>query len=358
MSGVSPTVEGFRAAFRRPSLSLAEIAWRWTVGATACGLLAFGLIEYLNTLPVTNSEALLLRSRQPVLLGQAIAHVLRGSLNRVVMAGLIGMAAVVGLWVLAASLGRIATIRALLDYFEVRRDGASNASTSALQSRESEGRSAQEARPFRELIGLNFLRAAVVLAALAGFQGAAILARFASPKADPQPGLAFLLFLPLAGLICLAGWGLNWFLSLAAVFAVRDGEDVLGALSAAVTLCRERAGRVFAVSTWTGLLHLVVFSVATTVVSIPLGLARVAPVRLVIAGVILVTLAYLAAVDWLYMARLAGYVYIAEMPDALLAAPLPTLPAYVPATDWSGRHRRDYDRPHRVDPERCPEPGR
>jgi hypothetical protein len=39
---------------------------------------------------------------------------------------------------------------------------------------------------------------------------------------------------------------------------------------------------------------------------------------------ILVTLAYFAVVDWLYMARLAGYVCIAEAPQALLApSPLP-----------------------------------
>jgi hypothetical protein len=29
-----------------------------------------------------------------------------------------------------------------------------------------------------------------------------------------------------------------------------------------------------------------------------------------------VTLAYLAVADWLYTARLAGYVWIAELPDA------------------------------------------
>ncbi len=34
------------------------------------------------------------------------------------------------------------------------------------------------------------------------------------------------------------------------------------------------------------------------------------------------TLAYFAVVDWLYMARLAGYICIAEMPHASVA-PLP-----------------------------------
>ena len=70
-------------------------------------------------------------------------------------------------------------------------------------------------------------------------------------------------------------------------------------------------------STWTGLAHLAAFSVATTAASLPLAFIRVAPARLIIAAVILLTLAYFAVVDWLYMARLAGYVCIAEMPEAL-----------------------------------------
>jgi hypothetical protein len=42
--------------------------------------------------------------------------------------------------------------------------------------------------------------------------------------------------------------------------------------------------------------------------------------------VILLTLAYFAIADWLYTVRLAGYVCIAEMPDALLAPPPPLIP--------------------------------
>jgi len=45
MSRVSPTLEGFRATFRRPSLTLAEIAWRWTVGALAWALSLYWFIE-------------------------------------------------------------------------------------------------------------------------------------------------------------------------------------------------------------------------------------------------------------------------------------------------------------------------
>ena len=308
MPRVSPTLEGFRAVFRRPSLTLAEIAWRWTVGAVAWALFLFWSIEYLGSLPVTGGDVALLRTRQPWLVGRAIAHILRGSVNRAVLAALLAALAVSFLWIVAASLGRAATVRALLRYFH-----------GDICSDVSQSHDAIKARSLRPLIGLNFLRVALTLAALLAFVGAANLVGLVSPDASPKPGLAFILFLPLAGLICIIWPALNWLLSLACIFAVRDG-DALSALSAAVTFSRERPGPVFAVSTWTGLAHIVAFSAATTADSLPLVFIRLAPSRLIIAAVIFLTLAYFAVVDWLYIARLAGYVCIAEMPEALASS--------------------------------------
>ena len=115
------------------------------------------------------------------------------------------------------------------------------------------------------------------------------------------------------------------------MFAVRDGEDAVGAIVAAVALCRERTGAVFAVSTWTGLAHMVIFVMAATAASLPLAFAGIVPWRLVLAADVVVTLGYFAVADWLYMARLAGYVCIAEMPEHLLT-PLPPPPAPIPTS--------------------------
>jgi hypothetical protein len=321
MSRVSSTLEGFRAAFRRPSLTFAEMAWRWTVGALAWMLLFFWLVEYLDTLPVTNGDAILLWTRQPLLVARAIVHILRGSLSRAMLGALFAVIALSLLWIIAASVGRAATVRALLDYFAAR-NIAGNVST--------EADDATKPQPLRSLIGLNFLRAALTLAAVLAFVGAAIVVRLALSDANPQPGLVFILFLPLVGLICIVWSVLSWLLSLAGIFSVRDGEDALGALSAAVSFSQKRSGPVFAISTWTGLSHLAAFSVATAIVSLPLALIHMAPARLVTASVILVTLVYLAVTDWLHVACLAGYVYIAEMPDALFSCTPPPLPALPP----------------------------
>ena len=314
MPRLSPTLEGFRAAFRRPALTLAEIAWRWTVGAVVWALFFFSLIEFLDTLPVSRADATLLRTKHPFLVGRALAHILHGSLNRAVLAALLATLALSLLWVIAASIGRAATVRSLLNHF--RKNAAGN----------SEFEPPDQSVAFWSLTGLNFLRVAVTLAAALALVGAAVLAGFVSPDAHPRPGLAFILFLPLAVLIVSLWSALNWLLSLAGIFPVRDGEDTLGAISAAVALFRERIGPIFAVSTWTGLAHLTAFSIAGTAVSLPLAFVRVAP-RLVIACVLLAALAYFAVVDWLYIARLAGYVCIAEMPDAVVSsAPEPVSP--------------------------------
>lgn len=325
---ISPTAEGFRAAFRLPSLTLAEVMWRWTAGATAAALFLFGLFEYLNTLRVTNGELLFLRTRHPYLVGEAIAHIFRGTLNRVVVAGLLSVFLLGLLWIVAASVGRFTTVRGLLDYF--RRDVAVNRVRNEGELQIASRASISDGRaPLPALLRLNFLRAAAALAAVFGLAGASILAGFASPDTNPQPGLAFLVFLPLAALVCWVWWLLNWLLSLAGMFAVRDDENAAGALSAAVTFCREHLGPVFAVSTWTGLAHLIAVVGAVVVASMALAFTGVVPWRLVVAAVVLLMLAYFALADWLYMARLAGYVCIAEMPEAL-AAPLPPARRPVP----------------------------
>jgi len=315
MSSVSHTAEGFRAAFHRPSLTLAEICWRWTVGLTAVALSIFSLIDYLNTLPVTDRELLFLRTKLPSLVGRVIAHILRGSLNRVVLASLVLILALAALWNVAASIGRAVTVNDLLDYFAARAGAVNRVSAKKFSK-----------SAVRGVLFINFLRTTLALAGICGFLGAAIVASLASPAKDPRPTLAFFLFLLLAGLVTWFCWDLNWLLSLAGVLAVRNRENAIDAMSSAVALCRERTGSVFAVSAWTGLAHIGVFFAATTIASMSLGFFALVPWRLMLAGTILLTLIYFAVADWLYMARLAGYVSILEMPEIVAAAPMPLSP--------------------------------
>jgi len=301
MNQRSPTLEGFRAILRRPSFGLAEITWRWSFGAAAALLLALAFFEYLDTLPVTPTDLLLLKTRQPALISRAIVHIFRGSSLRLVEAVIVLLVALAVAWILVASLARAATLKALRAYF---REGANS-------SRTLEGTKCWR---LRSLFGLNFFRVAVTVAAAVACLAPFVFSNAISPPDNPAPGAVLLIILATVMLVCLAWSVVNWFLSLAAVFVVGDGQDTFGAIDAAADLCRTRAGPVFAAGTWFGLAHVGAFVVASSVVMLPLGFAGLLPAGVILGGVLLITLLYFAVVDFLYMGRLAAYVAIIRSP--------------------------------------------
>jgi hypothetical protein len=316
----SPTLEGFRAIFRRPSFGLAEIAWRWSFGVAAALLLAFSFFTFLDTLPVGKSDLLLLRSRQPFLIFRAMAHIVRGSAFRAVGAGIVLALTLGAAWIVLASFGRAATVNALIAYFR----------ESGVSSREYKEKNL---RPLRSLFALNFFRLAATLAAAVGCLAAILLGAAASPPTHPSPGIAALIFLTVTMLVWLAWSTLNWFLSLASIFVVADGEDTFGAITAAIDLCRARSGSIFAAGTWFGLAHLTAFALASSIVGFPLAFAPYLPAAAVLGGVLSVTVLYFAVADFLYVGRLAAYAAMVEMPESQVTAE--TAP---PALPLAGTH--------------------
>ena len=284
--------------FRVPLLGLAEIAWRWSFGLAAAAALLFSLREYLDTLPVTAGEMLLLRTGQPILILQALSRVFQGSAPRAVAAFVVLVPALGLAWIVVASLGRAATLQTLVGYF-----------------RGSRGRVR-----LTSLLALNSLRAVVFLAAGVSVVGALLAARAASSSANPSPGSALLIFWMLIMLVGLACSLLNWYLSLAAIFVVKDGASTFAALAAATDLCRSRPGSIAAAFIWFGVAHTAMLVVASSAAAVPLGLSEVLPAGMVLGGLLLVTLLYFAAVDFLYVGRLAAYVFMIEEPIVL---PLP-----------------------------------
>jgi hypothetical protein len=307
MNPPSPTLEGFRAIFRRPSFGLAEIAWRWSFGAAAGVLLAFSFVEYLDTLPVSKADLLLLRTHQPILITRAVLHVFRGSAFRVIETAVVLLLTLGAAWIVVASLARAATVRALIARF---RDGDLS---SAEHSETKNWR-------LRSLFGLNFFRLGTTLAAAVGCLAAILLGKAVSRATDPAPGGALLITMTITLLVWLAWSTLNWFLSLAAIFAVAEGRETLGAIAAAVDLCRTRPGSVFAASLWFGLAHVTAFVIASSMLAFPLGFAAVFPAGVVLGGVMLVILFYFAVTDFLYAGRLAAYVAIVKLPESPVSA--------------------------------------
>ncbi len=267
---------------RQPALVLAEITWRWCFALAAALLAAVSLLEYLNSIPVSWRERMLAESGEPLLVLAAVAHALRGSALRLVAGVIVAGTAATVLWMLCAAVGRLTILKALLP--QARGGG------------------------FRSLFGLNFLRAGLALAAVLAVSGALILAGFAGPAGDAAPSLVLAAIL-ISG-IWLVWALLNWLLSVAAIFVVRDRLDTFGAIGAVVNLVRSTFGDVVLTSLPFLLLHYLALgaAIASGVLIFDL-MTRVSPA----AGWALLAIAagYFAYADFLYITRLAAYVALA-----------------------------------------------
>jgi hypothetical protein len=303
----SPTLEGFQVLFRQPALGLAEIAWRWSFSLAVAVLLVISAGQYFDTLPVSPADIFLLQTRQPALILQALERIFQGSAPRAVAAVMVLTLALTLGWIVIASLGRAATLKALFGYF--RRDVEPGELSL-------DGTSPRENGPMLgSLMGLNFLRASVTLAALVGGTlGALLLAGASSSQTDPSPGRALLIFFVLTMLVGLAWTTLNWLLSLAAVFVAGRGLSAFSAMASAVNLCRAQPGPLAVAGACFGVIHLLAFTIVTSMVGLPLGFAGVLPAGAVLGGVLMVTMLYFAIVDFLHIGRLAAYVCMVEHP--------------------------------------------
>jgi hypothetical protein len=249
-------------------------------------------LQYLNTLPVSAGDLLLLRTRHPAMVSQALAHILAGSGFRALAAALVLLLMFSVAWVVVGAVGRATSLKALL---------LLNRSDTSFR--------------LGPLLGLNVLRAAIAWSSGIGLMGAVLLAGKVSTKDDPSPGSAVLVFLLLALLLGFCWFVLNWFFSLSAVCAARENTGTFESLGRTIDLFRAEIGSIVAVGIWFGLAHWIVFAIAGTAIGFPLALVNLLPGGLVLGGVILVALGYFAAVDYLYAGRLAAYVYIAQNPQ-------------------------------------------
>src|SRR5205807_2210976 len=144
----APIRDAFAIVRRASSLWLAEIAWRWGFGAAALALSFLTLWKWLDSLRVSNLDRVLLGSGSPWLMSEAINHIFAGSGALLLRASAVLLPGILVLWTVAAAAGRAATLRTLMPGGVVR---------------------------WRLLLGVNFLRAIVALAAIVGMLAAMIV---------------------------------------------------------------------------------------------------------------------------------------------------------------------------------------
>lgn len=307
----SPIATGFRTALRQPALVAGEIAWRWSFGAAAWGLLLFTFFSYLQSLTITSGDWLMLRTKAPPLMAEAVRHILSGSGPRLLRAAAVLLPALAAMWVIAASLGRWASLRALME--------------------DCRGR-------FRTILGLHFLRAAGALAAWIGYLGALLAAGYvASRGLEDRPGLFLLTFFVLSGIVGFFHGRIRWYLFLANLLAARDGSDAFSAISTAFDIYRRRRSRFFTLAAAMGAIRLGLLIAVTFVSLVPVGVLASTAWKLLILILLAITLAYFVVADFLFVARLAAYADILREPEpepvaaTSLSPPVPAGPD-LPAT--------------------------
>ncbi|MCU1270454.1 MAG: hypothetical protein JWN74_1748 [Acidobacteriaceae bacterium] len=315
MGSPSPTAAGFRLILRRPTIVLAEIAWRWSFAVAVWFLGGAFLLQYAGSLSVNSVDRLLLGTRQPVLILRALHRIFHGSALRFTTSGILLAIALTIAWIALASLGRAATLKATMEELGITPSPNTRRGT------------------IFSLFALNFLRAATTLAAVVAGFGAVLIASGVWASTHLSAGDAARLWLALLLLVWISWATLNWLLSTSALFVAADGIGAFPAISATVGWYRDRRGSVLAVGTWFGLIHGGAFLTACGAGFTVLGMAAALGPGPTLFLEFLILAVYSAVADALYIGRLTAY--LATIRGAPAYARLPQAP--LPTVSGSGR---------------------
>ena len=111
-------------------------------------------------------------------------------------------------------------------------------------------------------------------------------------------------------------WALvNWFLSLAPIWIVRDGRGPLAAIAESVSLYRRHSSAYFSAACAFGLLRSLLFMAAFALALIAAAIGSAANTVTALLATILVSLAYFAVADYLAVARVAAFLLLDSAAD-------------------------------------------
>jgi hypothetical protein len=316
----SPFQDGFAALRHEPALFAAELTWRWCFGLAAWGLAIISAALFLDSLKISRGDEFLLGTLQPHLLSEAVRHIVRGSLNRLLWEQAVLILGLMLLWAFAATAGRAATLRRLVAMF-----------------------SPDEEPPamrweFESVFVLNLVRAMWTLIALTAMF---ISLAAGTIMANNQRAVRAAVFLAFGiGLAWVFGAVLNWFFGLAPLFCIRNGRGAAEALAQSVVFSSRQAGRLFGMGIGFMTLRMVWAGTMFLAVLAPLRLAHhIAPGWIVVI-MAMIALLYFAGSDLLYLARLGAYVSLAEddshpaeVPEDLRPDEPPLSPGVVPIVE-------------------------
>jgi len=239
----------------------------------------------LPSVPVSNGDIAALHSHNYFLIAGAALHICEGSGAHLLSVFLIVAAAVSLLWLVASAVGRIVTLLPL----------------------------SPEANPnYAGVFGLSFLRmlwawlgVALCLAVIVGSSFAA--AEVSNDLAHPNFALYFLLLAVGLPIVLIVWSVLNWYLSLAPIFCLREAKGTFASVGSTMRAARARRREFFRVSSAYTLPRLI--ALLFVIVLATLAAAGLNQTGAIVA-VVLLSLAYFALADFFYIARLAAYIQL------------------------------------------------
>jgi hypothetical protein len=297
---------GFSAIFRDPLVYVAEVAWRWTYGVASALLIAYGVLLFLNSLPVSDRDAFGLSGIIPGLFVEALANIFRGSGPKMLRIAAMLLAGLGLLWFLAASLGRAATLGSLLNK-----------------------------RPrLQSIFGLHSMRLLVGAAAWIAYFGALAIAFNASRIAGGEeinPSKFYLIFLVLSIVVSTAWSSASWYLSLGPILAARNETSIFDSLYDAAALVRRRGAQFTWVGIVFGVLRTIVWFTAFFFFMTMLSIAMQAPPAVGFAVILLFVAAYSVVSNFLYLARMNSYLRIMDWDEEERLRPPEPMPPPPPS---------------------------
>ena len=287
MSRSQAARSGFTAVLRRPELYFAELMWRWALYAAGWLVGAYALLGFLDSLPVSDAAFFGLYNFVPGSRERAWESIFHGSGPRLILVTLSATIGITVLWWMAASLGRSATLAALMPGRALRLDAV-----------------------FR----LNGLRAILATMALLAYAGAFALATSYSriKPGNHEPAKFYLALLPLLFLTSVAWSSISWHLTLTPIVSLRTGRALLASLHDAAVISRRQATQFIWIGFAYGLLRMATGIFGGFVFFVLLSAALDSTPEIALGVIILWAAAFSAVGAFLHITRVAAYARIVE----------------------------------------------